>query len=240
MAQKALLGSIVERNPTSAPISAPKSSETTGFPVAQHRSKSAFLRGRDQLRKTAIQTRISEIPQIQPSSNATVKGGESAWREQISKSNEAVVAGMTEEEREEERIQILERFGANVGDVLRKARLARERQNKVLAEQSASEGASSFLQLYLPGSDLLIDAIPISVDEKPVERGTRQLRVLACIFTSFSRVATPFSLGFAQRKSPVKPPRPTSSFRGTGAKGRLRLRECTDFAEASRPCVAPS
>jgi hypothetical protein len=35
---------------------------------------------------------------------------------------------MTEEEREQERREIVERFGANVGDVLRRARLARDKQ----------------------------------------------------------------------------------------------------------------
>ena len=37
---------------------------------------------------------------------------------------------MTEEEREQERREIVERFGANVGDVLRRARLARDKQHE--------------------------------------------------------------------------------------------------------------
>jgi hypothetical protein len=37
---------------------------------------------------------------------------------------------MTEEERERERKEIVERFGANVGDVLRRARLARDKQRE--------------------------------------------------------------------------------------------------------------
>ena len=48
------------------------------------------------------------------------------WRQQISKENEERVADMTEEQREEEIQQILERFGTSVGDVLKRARLARE------------------------------------------------------------------------------------------------------------------
>ena len=42
------------------------------------------------------------------------------------KEKEERVADMTEEEREDEIQQILERFGSSVGDVLKRARLARE------------------------------------------------------------------------------------------------------------------
>ncbi|KAG6817425.1 hypothetical protein H0H92_002953, partial [Tricholoma furcatifolium] len=35
---------------------------------------------------------------------------------------------MTEEEREEERQEILDRFGAGVGDLLKRVRMAREKQ----------------------------------------------------------------------------------------------------------------
>ena len=53
-----------------------------------------------------------------------VEGGD--WRDQISRENEERVQNMTEEERERERQEIIERFGSHVGDVLRRARLARE------------------------------------------------------------------------------------------------------------------
>jgi RNA polymerase II-associated protein 1 len=48
------------------------------------------------------------------------------WRLQISEENERRVARMTEEERGEARRDIEEKFGKNIGDVLRKVRMARE------------------------------------------------------------------------------------------------------------------
>ena len=68
---------------------------------------------------------------------------------------DAIRFNMTEEEREEERREILERFGANVGDLLKRARLAREkqRQGKVQAEpmdvRQLSEGMCSVNALYV-------------------------------------------------------------------------------------------
>jgi hypothetical protein len=55
---------------------------------------------------------------------------EDDWRDRISKENEERVAAMDDAEREEERRQILERFGTNIGDVLKRARLAREQQKQ--------------------------------------------------------------------------------------------------------------
>ena len=49
-----------------------------------------------------------------------------ATANQQRKKKEERVADMTEEQREEEIQQILERFGTSVGDVLKRARLARE------------------------------------------------------------------------------------------------------------------
>jgi len=53
---------------------------------------------------------------------------EDAWRDRVSKENEERVAAMDDAEREEEIRQILERFGSNIGDVLKRAKLAREQQ----------------------------------------------------------------------------------------------------------------
>jgi hypothetical protein len=55
----------------------------------------------------------------------------------MSEENERRVAAMTEEEREQDRREIREKFGKNIGDVLRKARMAREKQKKTVA---SSEG----------------------------------------------------------------------------------------------------
>lgn len=53
----------------------------------------------------------------------------------MSRENEQHVEGMTEEEREEERREIMERFGTGVGDLLRRVRNARMKQ---------AEGTSDF------------------------------------------------------------------------------------------------
>jgi len=48
----------------------------------------------------------------------------------MSEENEKRVAAMTVEEREQERREIEEKFGKNIGDVLRRARMAREAHEK--------------------------------------------------------------------------------------------------------------
>jgi hypothetical protein len=68
-------------------------------------------------------------PQIAPEDDNPEQAGHNSWREQMSAENEMRVANMTEEERETERREILERFGTGVGSVLKHARLARERSS---------------------------------------------------------------------------------------------------------------
>jgi hypothetical protein len=126
MAHKsAIVGSVVERKPTSS-FSTPKVDVTgkTGFPAVQHRSKSAFARNRDDLRRSV--SRRKDVPTILPTKVHPATTEPADWRQQISKENEERVADMTEEQREEEIQQILERFGTSVGDVLKRSRLARE------------------------------------------------------------------------------------------------------------------
>ena len=126
MAHKsALVGSVVERKPTSS-FSTPKAAVTgkTGFPTVQHRSKSAFARNRDDLRRSV--SKPKDVPIVLPTNVHPPSAEPANWRQQISKENEERVADMTEEQREEEIRQILERFGTSVGDVLKRARLARE------------------------------------------------------------------------------------------------------------------
>ena len=126
MAHKsAIVGSVVERKPTSS-FSTPKAAVTgkTGFPTVQHRSKSAFARNRDDLRRSV--SRPKDVPTVLPTNDHPPSTEPADWRQQISKENEERVADMTEEQREEEVRQILERFGTSVGDVLKRARLARE------------------------------------------------------------------------------------------------------------------
>jgi hypothetical protein len=51
-----------------------------------------------------------------------------SWREEISVQNERFVASMTDEEREEQRREILQRFGPDIGDVLRRVKEQRLNQ----------------------------------------------------------------------------------------------------------------
>lgn len=128
-----LLGSVFERKP-SGPALPPKptSASSHGFPAVQHRSKSAFARSRENAQKPTSVTK--EIrPQAPPivasaqlDSTKSEKPVHDDWREQLSRENETRVANMTDEEREAEKKDILERFGAGIGDVLERARRARE------------------------------------------------------------------------------------------------------------------
>lgn len=128
-----IVGSIIERKPTSGfnnTRKTPPSTGKTGFPAVQHRSQSAFARSREQARKSAALSQQRTVPEVKTSVKVppvTTQEVSSSWRDQISKENEVKVASMSEAEIEEERRQILERFGANIGDVLKRARLAREK-----------------------------------------------------------------------------------------------------------------
>ncbi|KAK0185664.1 hypothetical protein F5146DRAFT_1070960 [Armillaria mellea] len=134
-----LVGSVFERPPSLALHRLPQPSKT-GFPPAQHRSKSAFARRRDEERKTG-DTRlrgvptIVPIPKVRPFTPEREEGIVADWREEISRQNELQVQNMSEEERARERSEIYERFGADIGGILKRAREARERQ----AEKDSEE-----------------------------------------------------------------------------------------------------
>ncbi|KAF4577461.1 hypothetical protein EYR40_003001 [Pleurotus pulmonarius] len=123
-----LIGSVFERkySGSSKPNAPSSSTRKTGFPPVQHRSKSAFARGRDDARKgDATTIRQAAPPPVIPS-----KADAEGWREQISRENETRVQNMSESERQEEIKEIMQRFGSGVGDILRKAREARQKQTK--------------------------------------------------------------------------------------------------------------
>ncbi|KAK0449498.1 hypothetical protein EV421DRAFT_1889226 [Armillaria borealis] len=133
-----LVGSVFERPPSLALHRPPQLSTSgkTGFPAAQHRSKSAFARRRDEERKTdntrprGVPT-VVPIPKVQPFTPNVPKREEESvadWREEISRQNQLQVQNMSAEERERERNEIYERFGADIGGILKRAREARERQ----------------------------------------------------------------------------------------------------------------
>ncbi|KAK0503628.1 hypothetical protein EDD18DRAFT_1242794 [Armillaria luteobubalina] len=127
-----LVGSVFER-PPSLTLHQPPQPSKTGFPAAQHRSKSAFARRRDEERKTG-DTRprgvpaVVPVPKVQPFTPEREEGSVADWREAISRQNELQVQNMSEEEKARERNEIYERFGADISGILKRAREARERQ----------------------------------------------------------------------------------------------------------------
>ncbi|KAH9922952.1 uncharacterized protein B0H18DRAFT_1016327 [Fomitopsis serialis] len=137
-----LIGSIFERKPQSkpnAPTFKASLSGKTGFPSVQHRSKSAFARAREEQKK-GEPSKPQYVPVVQPTMKVEIPkprvaakpaSGESGdWRRQIEEENRRRVDTMTDEEREQERREILEKFGPDVGEILRKAREARERKER--------------------------------------------------------------------------------------------------------------
>jgi hypothetical protein len=119
-----IIGSVFERKPAVPPTSPIVfSSGYTGFPAVQHRSKSAFAR-----REKNIPSRHKIIPAIIHTYRKPKAVDPDEWRKQISRENQERVEGMTEEEREEERKEILARFGAGVGDLLKRVQQARDRE----------------------------------------------------------------------------------------------------------------
>ncbi|KAG5641607.1 hypothetical protein DXG03_004644 [Asterophora parasitica] len=160
-APPSLVGSVFERK--SASHSTPKTftPSKAGFPAVQHRSKSAFARNREALRKAGA-SRLRDVPPV--ISAETVQAPKpvdpDAWRDQMSRENEQRVASMTEDEREEERQEIIQRFGSGVGDLLKRVRLAREKQTK------PSVSRQILVQGQAQGGPAYLDEVPITAREK--------------------------------------------------------------------------
>ena len=128
-----LVGSVLERTPAPTSSLSRSPAPKTGFPPVQHRTKSAFARSRDLSKQSTpngespsrpptVTSEHPAPPNVPPPSTPD----ESKWREEVSRDNEKIVANMSPEERELERQAILERFGPNVGALLRKAKRNRE------------------------------------------------------------------------------------------------------------------
>ena len=120
-----LVGSVFERTPSgSTQPSNLSGSSRTGFPIAQHRSKkSAFARGRDELKRNPV-----EFPPPRIGMGKVTSTGD--LRQQISEENDRRIEGMSEEGRERERREIIEQFGSEIEDLLRRAKEARERRER--------------------------------------------------------------------------------------------------------------
>lgn len=167
-----LIGSVFERKPTTSftgPLAS--SSGKTGFPTVQHRSKSAFSRNREELRKPGY-GRSQDAPPVLQSDTKPKPVDPDQWREQMSRENEQRVEGMTDEEREEERREIIERFGAGVGDLLRHVRNSRMKQVEATSSsdsrsQETPQDSSGFLQeglhkMILSVYSILFFIVPIA------------------------------------------------------------------------------
>jgi RNA polymerase II-associated protein 1 len=157
--KKPLVGSVFERKPGSSMVSpsSPKSNESaTGFPRAVHRSKSHFARKRGTQQQSVIPSHAAIPPVVQRAPRTQNQEGSDAddWRVRMSEENERLVAAMTEEEREQERSQIGEKFGKNIGDVLRKARMAREAHGKTVASLEGDGTLSGSYEVKLPYSQI--------------------------------------------------------------------------------------
>ena len=145
--KKPLVGSVLERKPGSSMVSPsfPKSNESaTGFPRALHRSKSLFARKRGTQQQSVIPSKTAIPPVVQraPKMREQEEPEIDDWRVRMSEENERRVAALTEEEREQERREIREKFGKNIGDVLRKTRMAREAHEKQEKTVASLEGDS--------------------------------------------------------------------------------------------------
>lgn len=152
-----LIGDILERKPAAkASAPSPSSNSKTGFPLAQHRSKSAFARAREaqntQPRKhqgvPVVQGLVNhETTDHSDSVRSSVKVApedDANWREQSSRENEERLQAMSEEERQQETTEILEKFGGNVAEILLRARKAREgRKDKDCSALSYVSSVSS-------------------------------------------------------------------------------------------------
>ena len=146
---KPLIGSVFERQPgpsaPAPPVSQPIGSKT-GFPTAQHRSKSVFARNREGRQQAAtLPSRDSVPPVIQQASRTKEFRPEEepdtdGWRVRMNEENERRVAAMTEEEREQERREIEEKFGKNIGEVLSRARMTRESHEEQKNAVASLEG----------------------------------------------------------------------------------------------------
>ena len=156
-----LVGSIVERKSGSPAASRPpklNGSEVTGFPAAKHRSQSAFAKSRSGVSKSNVASRLRDVPVVERAQAASPAAGpsrivsttEGDWRRQVEEENQRRVENMTAEEREQEQQEILERFGPNIAEVLRKAREARERGS---SEPMAKEALSVDTTLKSPSSE---------------------------------------------------------------------------------------
>jgi RNA polymerase II-associated protein 1 len=155
-----LVGSIFERKASSSLPPTARTLGKTGFPIAQHRSKSAFARARDEQRKVESSSRAGRPPAIvrlaetSPAGAAdAVESGEDEskkaqviakasedWRQQMEEENQRRVENMSPEELEAARKEILDQFGPDIAEILKQSRAMREAGAENPARGSARVG----------------------------------------------------------------------------------------------------
>jgi hypothetical protein len=102
----------------------------------------------------------------------------------MSEENERRVGAMTEEEREQERREIEERFGKNIGDVLRRVRMARESQEKRKNAAAALLEGDPMPSRAGGGSGIAMPFVsPGSFQSKCFMRGTDPLKAVGVVPT---------------------------------------------------------
>ncbi|KAF7982142.1 hypothetical protein HWV62_29885 [Athelia sp. TMB] len=132
-----LVGSVFERIPSSKGTTLDSnyagSSRTTGFPTAQHRSKSAFARGREEVKKrneAIVSGNTVPTVKSRPANSLIPDTDTGAMLRQIDVENARAVQAMSDEQREQERADIVDQLGSGIGDLLKKAREARARREQ--------------------------------------------------------------------------------------------------------------
>lgn len=107
----------------------------TGFPVVQHRSKTAFARGREEAKGKDGTDRLNQVPSVGPPKAAPptpeikpIPANVEDLRRQISEENEQRVASMMPEEIEKGRQAILEQLGSGTSDLLKRVHEVRLRK----------------------------------------------------------------------------------------------------------------
>ena len=171
-----LIGSVFERKPGSSSSFRPRASDSTrtGFPSVKHRSQSAFARARN-VEQSGGQDRPQQPPRVTALPPRRPVGEEPLaddWRHQAEEENTRKVESMSPEELEQEQKEILERFGPNIADVLKKARAAREKKNK--AEDRASRNPAEIITeaLNSPESSKIYVPSPSSTPRKSASKSS--------------------------------------------------------------------
>ncbi|KAJ7451055.1 hypothetical protein FB451DRAFT_1145830 [Mycena latifolia] len=203
-----LVGSVFERKVSLTPSSSFKPTPSkTGFPEVSHRSKkSAFARARE-----SQPAARDHVPIVIPSRTPVTEDPD-GWRAQMSRDNQLRVEAMTDEEREEDRQEIIAKFGPGIGDLLKKMREAR-----------AKTGAQYPLPTLGPRATEPLNQVPSNINDS-LEEGEflRSVRAMMLTLRLVPLESSPRSRSPVPRVSSPTGTRPASR-----ASRKLRFAEPT-------------